>query len=294
MKVLNFGSLNYDYVYRLPHIMMPGETQTSLSRNVFFGGKGLNQSIALARAGVPVCHAGCVGEDGQAFLDLCKENGIDMRDIQKTAGPSGHTMIQIDDQGQNCILLYPGANRMQTREHIDEVLTGFGEGDILLLQNEINELDYIIDRAYDRGMTIVLNPSPFDDYLNACDFDKISVFLVNEIEGGQMTGEQEPEKILDTFRLRYPHAKVVLTLGSDGSWYQDAEQRIYQECLKVQAVDTTAAGDTFTGYFIAGMIAGTEPSELLQICSRASAIAVSRSGAADSIPYRAEVIPDVR
>ena len=292
MKVLNFGSLNLDYVYQVESILIPGETQASKDRQIFCGGKGLNQSIALAKAGIPVYHAGLIGEGGEPLLEVCKENGVNTEFIRQIPGPSGHTVIQVDKNGQNCILLFGGSNRSMTREFVDEVLDSFEEGDIILLQNEINELDYIIDRAYARHMMIILNPSPFDQALEHCDLIKISLFLMNEIEGFQITGEKEPDKILQKVKELYPNAKVVLTLGSDGSVYQDDTEIYRQGIYKVKAVDTTAAGDTFTGYFISSIIDGLPVQEGLKLAARASAIAVSRPGATASIPLRSEVITE--
>ncbi len=290
MKVLNFGSLNMDYVYQVDHILVPGETLTSSSRNTFCGGKGLNQSIAMARAGVPVYHAGLIGEGGEPLLAACEENGVNTEFIRTVEGPCGHTMIQVDRDGQNCILLFGGSNRCMTRAFVDEVLSHFEKGDMLVLQNEINELDYIIDCAWEKGMRIVLNPSPYDSALDACDLSKISLFLVNEIEGFQITGEKEPDRILSVIREKYPRAGIVLTLGGQGSVYQDETGVYHQGIYKVKAVDTTAAGDTFTGYFISSILDGMPPAEGLSLAAKASAIAVSRPGATASIPVREEVL----
>lgn len=290
MKVLNFGSLNLDYVYQVESILIPGETQASKDRQTFCGGKGLNQSIALAKAGIPVYHAGMIGDGGEILLETCKENGVNTEFIRKIPGPCGHTVIQVDKDGQNCILLFGGANRSITREFVDEVLAAFDKGDIILLQNEVNELDYIIDRAYEKGMMVILNPSPYDDKLKSCDMSKVSLFLVNEIEGYQITGEKEPEKILAAVKEKYPSAKIVLTLGGDGSVYQDETGVYHQGIFKVKAVDTTAAGDTFTGYFISSIIDGMPVAEGLEMAAKASAIAVSRPGATASIPLRQEVL----
>ncbi|MBR2258848.1 MAG: ribokinase [Blautia sp.] len=290
MKVLNFGSLNLDYVYTVDHILMGGETQTSTSMQIFPGGKGLNQSIALAKAGVEVYHAGQIGEDGQMLKDVCQENGVDARFVRPVSGRSGHTIIQVDKNAQNCILLYPGANRSISKEFMDEVLSFFDEGDILLLQNEINDLPYLIDQAYGKGMRVMLNPSPFDAYLDACDMSKISLFLMNEIEGWQLTGEKEPEQILAKAKEKFPHSDILLTLGGDGSVYQDNAGIYRQEIFPVKAVDTTAAGDTFTGYFISSIIDGMDPKEGLRMAAKAAAIAVSRPGAASSIPKKEEVL----
>ena len=169
MRILNIGSLNLDYVYRVDHIILPGETEATHSREVFLGGKGINQSIALAKAGASVFHGGLIGPGGQPFLEACREYGVDSRYIRSIDAPDGHTVIQIDRDGQNSILLFGGTNRMLTREFVDSILADFGAEDMLLLQNEVNLLPYIIDRAYERGMTVVLNPSPFNSLVQEGD-----------------------------------------------------------------------------------------------------------------------------
>lgn len=290
MKVLNIGSMNLDHVYTVDHIVEPGETQSSTQLQLFLGGKGMNQSVALAKAGVEVYQGGMIGEDGGVFLDACREYGIHADYIRTVDARTGHAIIQIDKNAQNCILLYGGANQALTEAYVDEVISQFDSGDILLLQNEVNLLPYIVDRGHAQGMKIVLNPSPFDDKLKAVDMTKISLFLLNEIEGYQLTGCREPDAIIDSIRERFPHAAVVLTLGSDGAVYADQSCKHFQPIFPVKAVDTTAAGDTFTGYFIAGLAQGMEIPDILRMSAKASSIAVSRAGAVPSIPYRNEVI----
>lgn len=290
MKILNIGSLNIDYVYQVDHMVAPGETLMAFKRDVYCGGKGLNQSIAMSRAGLQVNHAGCIGAEGMMLTDLLKENDVNVDAVEVLMESTGHAIIQVDASGQNCILLYGGANRLLTKEYIDDVLKDYGKDDILLLQNEVNNLDYIIDSAYGKGLQIILNPSPYDSALDACDMTKISLFLLNEVEGKQMTGYEEPDDILTKLSKIYPNAKVVLTLGENGSVYQYDGERYAQKAYSVDAVDTTAAGDTFTGYFIAGMVEGKSPKECLDLAAKASSIAVTRQGAAPSIPYRNEVM----
>ena len=290
MKVLNIGSLNIDYVYTVDHIILPGETEDTGSRNVFLGGKGINQSCALAKAGVEVWHGGLIGEEGKMFLDACDEYGVNRTFIRIVDGPNGHTVIQIDKDAQNSILLFGGANQRFTKDYIDEILAAFDAGDILLLQNEVNLLPYMVDSAYAKGMTIVLNPSPFNDKLKAVDMSKVGIFILNEVEGFQLSGETDPDKILEKMHDLYPNAKIMLTLGKDGAVYSDGKQKIFQPIFKVQAVDTTAAGDTFTGYFLAGLVEGLPMDKVLERCAKASSICVTRPGAVPSIPYRAEVM----
>lgn len=290
MKVLNIGSMNLDHVYQVDHIVQPGETESTGSLALFLGGKGMNQSVALAKAGVEVYQGGMLGPDGQPFLDACREYGVDSRYIRTVSEPTGHTIIQIDRHAQNCILLYGGANQCLTEEYVDEVLSHFAPEDILLLQNEVNLLPYLVDRACEKGMTIALNPSPFDEKLRAVDLSKVSIFLLNEAEGGQITGLTQPEEILAAMVERFPDAQIVLTLGKDGALYAHGAERHFQPIFPVQAVDTTAAGDTFTGYFLAGLTEGLPIPEVLRRSAKASAIAVTRPGAVPSIPRRDEVL----
>lgn len=290
MKILNFGSLNIDYVYKVDHMVREGETLSSSSMEVFLGGKGFNQSVALAKAGVPVYHAGMIGKEGEVFLEACKEYGISSKFIKTIEEKNGHTIIQVDKNGQNCIMLYGGSNRSLTKGFIDEVLSYFDKGDYILLQNEVNHLDYIIEKAYGRGIKIILNPSPLDAYLDSCDLSKITYFMMNEIEGKQITGEKNVDKILDKMIQMYPESKVILTLGELGSMYRDKENFFKQDIFKTIVVDTTAAGDTFTGYFISAIISGKSIPDALKISAMAASIAVSREGASPSIPKLNEVI----
>ena len=290
MRVLNIGSLNLDYVYNVDHIILPGETEATGGLNLYLGGKGINQSMALAKAGVEVYHGGMIGEDGQPFLDACHQYGVQDCYIRKIDEKTGHTIIQIDKHAQNSILLYGGANQCLTKEYVDEVLADFDAEDILLLQNEVNLLPYIVDQAYAKGMTIALNPSPYNEKLDAVDMTKISIFLVNEVEGGQITGATDPQEILKIMLEKFPHARIVLTLGKDGAVYADANETHFQPIFPVQAVDTTAAGDTFTGYFLAGISEGMSIPDTLRMSAKASSIAVTRPGAVPSIPLRQEVM----
>ena len=290
MKILNFGSCNIDMVYAMDHIVLPGETQTSERVDRFAGGKGLNQSIALARAGAQVYHAGCIGNDGQFLLDMMQERGVDISLIKRVAEPNGHAIIQVSRNGQNSIFLYPGSNAMVDEDYIDRVLAEFSPRDILLLQNEISNVKYLIDRAYEKKMRILLNPSPYNDVLKEVDMGKVSCLILNHVEAEQMTGKNEPEAAIAYLHSTYPGNQVMLTLGHHGCVFSDGEKLVRQKAFSVNAVDTTAAGDTFTGYFVAGMAKGMPWEENLKLASAAAAIAVTREGAAPSIPERSEVL----
>ena len=289
MKILNFGSCNIDYVYSVPHIVLPGETLPSSTLEVFPGGKGLNQSIAAARGGADVYHAGAVGEDGEMLRQVLLENGVNVDFLRTVSGRSGHGIIQLSDEGQNSILLYRGANGAMTKGYIDEVLSHFGEGDLLLLQNELNLVPYMIERASARGMKILFNPAPFTPDLVEIDYDKITYLVLNEIEASGLGGAATPIENLRVLRERYPNTTLIMTLGGDGCMYADATTTFSHPAFSVDVVDTTAAGDTFIGFFVASLVRGESPETGVKNASAASAIAVSRMGAAPSIPRADEV-----
>lgn len=295
MKVLCFGSLNIDYTYKVPHFVKKGETLASERLQVFGGGKGLNQSVALAKAGTEVYHAGSIGQDGMFLLDMLKDAGAntDFVKILDTVR-TGNAIIQNDKSGDNCIILYGGANQAITREQVDEVMSHFESGDYLVLQNEINELGYIVEKAHKKGMIIVLNPSPMNEKILALPLDVINYFILNEVEAAQILGKEDKgeeswEQIADDLLKKFPQATIVLTMGSEGSVFKNQKETVCQSIYKVQAVDTTAAGDTFSGYFIGGILGGLSAKEAMDQASKASAIAVTRKGAAPSIPLLAEV-----
>ncbi|MBQ7847456.1 MAG: helix-turn-helix domain-containing protein [Clostridia bacterium] len=289
MKIVNFGSCNIDYVYKLHHIVAVGETEHSERRDVFPGGKGLNQSIAIARAGAKVYHAGCIGVDGELLLHTMQESGVDIGFVKQVKEPSGHAIIQVSEKGENSIFIHSGANGCLTEEFIDRVLEHFEKGDLLLLQNEINNIQYIVDKAYEKGMVTIINPSPIDENIEKIDFGKISYAVLNEIEGEYLSGCKEPAKIISGLRKKYPALRVVLTLGDKGCMYHDGEKLFFHPAYDVPVVDSTAAGDTFMGYFIAGLSKNIEAGENLRYSCAASGLAVSKKGAAPSIPYVDEV-----
>lgn len=300
-KILVYGSLNIDYVYQMPHFVQPGETLLALSRQEFAGGKGLNQAVALAKAGGDVYFQGAVGkEDGKLLLQVLTDNHIDLTYVkEREAMASGHTVIQVDPNGQNCILLFGGANHSHTHAEIDECLSHFSAGDYLVLQNETNDVDYIIAKAADSGLKVCVNVSPLNDAILKMPLDRCEYLIVNEIEGSALVDEKEdadPYLILNKLKAKFPQSSFLLTLGSKGSLLSLAHQDEVIACkaYKRQAVDTTAAGDTFLGYFVAQISANIDPRTALQRATAASAIAVTRKGAVPSIPAIDEVLSFVK
>lgn len=291
MKILNYGSMNIDRVYDVPHTVRPGETILAGGMNIYCGGKGLNQSIAIAKAGGEIYHAGVLGEDGGILMDALTRHGVNTSHILKVAGASSHTVIQVDGEGQNCIIVCAGENVRVTDADIDAVLTGFAAGDMLVLQNELDNTPSIMRKAVHKGLTIVFNPSPVNDLLKTYPLDCVRWFLMNEIEGEALTGENEPAEILRVMAERYPAASVVLTLGAQGAYCVHEGETYFQPAFKVKAVDTTAAGDTFTGYLVTGLSRGEALPKVLERAARASSITVGRKGAADSIPAWRELEP---
>lgn len=291
MKILCFGSLNIDYVYTVDHFVTPGETISSLGLKTFPGGKGLNQAVALAKAGADCYLAGKIGGDGVALIDALNEYGVNTKYLRIDESiPTGHAIIQVNKAGENCIIIHGGANRQITERDIDCVLADFEAGDILLLQNEISNVDYLIRSAHEKGMKVALNPSPIDENLKSMDeLRYISWFILNEIEGYELSREKEPEKICKALRSMYPGSTIVLTLGKDGVLYFDGERFASHGIYDVPVVDTTAAGDTFVGYFLSCTVEGLGVEERLEIASKASSITVSRAGASSSVPYRREL-----
>ena len=286
MKVLNFGSLNYDHVYEMDHFVEPKETQSSLSYIRNFGGKGLNQSIALAKAGMEVYHAGKVGSDGQDFIDYLNKYGVNTAYLTKDDNEAtGHAIIEVC-KGQNCIILHGGANQSIDEKQIDEVLAHFDKDDVLLIQNEISSLAYLIEKAHEKGMTVVFNTAPMNEKVFTYPLDMIDIFVVNEIEGAGLAGLKTSDinEIIEGLKNKYPDRKIVLTVGDQGSYYIEGDTLVHQDIYKVEAVDTTAAGDTFTGFFLASYLKDKDVKKALDLAARASSITVQGKGAAQSIP----------
>lgn len=290
MKILNFGSINIDIFFRVEHIVRPGETISSESIEKRAGGKGLNQSVALAKVSDSVYHAGSIGTDGNFLIEEMENFGVDTSLLKKSDKLTGNAIIQVDDKGENSIVLYKGANFDNSESYVDEVLSHFEKGDILVLQNEINCMPYIINKAYEKGLKIVLNPSPITDEIEKFDLDKIDLLLVNETEAKAIAKVSDAKEAVNYFRDNFPSLKVVETFGKNGSMYFDKDNLINQDSFKVDAVDTTGAGDTFTGYFVTYFYKGEKITKCLEVATKASALSVTKKGASISIPSHEAVL----
>lgn len=292
MNIVNIGSLNIDYVYDVERFVRKGETIPSTGMSTFAGGKGLNQSIALGRAGADVSHAGLVGPEGAFLRELMLQSGVDVSRVGFAEDCTcGHAVIQRDSEGDNCIILHGGANRLIGAGFIETTLSAFSPCDWVLLQNEVSCVANAIESAHERGMTVFLNPSPVDGALLSCPLDKVDCFILNEGEAEAITGRTAaPLELLSAMCEKFPQADVVLTVGADGAFFaRQGCEPVFQPAFATAAVDTTAAGDTFTGYFLAERASGADPARALLVATAASSIAVSREGAAPSIPTRREV-----
>lgn len=290
MKIVNFGSLNNDLVYSVEHFVKPGETVESEKLETFPGGKGLNQSIAAARAGAQVVHVGKIGPDGENLKAALRSEGVNADYIESSSLKSGHAVIQVEKSGQNSIILYTGANHDVGRPLIDRALASAGGDDLVLLQNEISNGPYIIQKAHERGLRVAFNPSPITAEILDYPLEYVHWFLLNQIEGQTLTGAGDPEEITRGLMEKYPGCAVILTLGKEGVLYDDGKTTARHGIYDVPCVDTTGAGDTFTGYFLAGVAAQRPIEECLRLASVASSIVVSRKGASPSIPTIREVL----
>ncbi|MCL2093783.1 MAG: ribokinase [Treponema sp.] len=295
MKILVYGSLNIDLVFSVDHIVQPGETISSRALVKSAGGKGANQAAALGKAGMEVYMAGKIGEDGRFILDLLESYGVNTSKVRVYGGASGQALIQVDRGGQNSIVLYGGGNAEIQAEEIPLVLETFGPGDGILLQNEIPHIAEIIRQAKERGMKVYFNPSPFDEKILALPpeaLEAVDLFFVNEIEGALLADlgdKAPPDRIMEALCAKFPGAEIILTVGKEGAYYGLGPERERGLSPPVEAVDTTGAGDTFTGYYIAAR-AEQPVKEALALACRAASMAVARKGAMEAIPFKAQLL----
>lgn len=288
-KLFTLGSINIDHVYRMPHFVQPGETLGSLQYECFPGGKGLNQSIAAARAGASVFHIGALNAKDADLLSTLSDAGVDTHWVMKVPSPTGHAMIQTVPSGENAIVLYPGANFALTEGYIENALRSADAGDYLLLQNETNLVEFAMLAAHRKGMKIAFNPAPMDERVRDYPLALVSLFFLNQTEAAGLAGDANPELIKRFLSDLSAQASAVVTLGGDGAFLVGASGDLTVAGCSVNVVDTTAAGDTFVGYYLASLLAGESSARALQFANRAAALCVQREGAAPSIPVKAQV-----
>ena len=284
MKILNFGSINKDFFYSVNDFVQPGETISSIRYNIKIGGKGLNQSVGISKAGQKIYHAGIINKDDTFILDKLNKWNINCENILLSNNPTGHAIIQVDNKGENSIIIHGGANHDVDIKFIKSVLSKFDSGDILVLQNEINNIKEIIDRAHHKKMKIVFNPAPFNNEILSYDLNKISTLILNQTEGEALSKEKKPDGILKILNSKFNNTEIILTLGEKGSLYSFKNELLKIKAHKLDTVDTTGAGDTFIGYYVAGIASKMNKKDNLNRASEAAAIATTKLGAAESIP----------
>jgi ribokinase len=292
MKILVYGSMNIDLIFSVDHIVKPGETIGSISLVKSAGGKGANQAAALAKAGMPVYFAGKIGEDGIFLADLLRSYGVNTDYIVRYGGATGQALIQIGKDKQNAIVLYPGGNACITVDEINRTIGAFDEGDILLFQNEIVHTEDLIRAARKRGLTICINPSPYDEKIEKLPLDLVDVFFVNEIEGAALAGvtaDTPYHLVVEALVKRFPRGEILLTAGRDGAYYGFRDIREKGNIVDTPVLDTVGAGDTFTGYYIAARYKNYPVIKALEAACKAASLAVSRKGAMEAMPFAAEV-----
>ncbi len=289
MRILNFGSLNIDHVYEVNEFARPGETVVCQRYSRFCGGKGLNQSIALSHAGARVYHAGKIGRDGMILKNRLQQSGVDTQFVETVDEVTGHAIIHVNCEGENSIVIFGGANRKITAPDAERIVGRFSSGDYLLLQNEISAISEIMQLAAQKRLRIVFNPAPMTPEVEEYPLDLVDLFIVNETEGQALTSKSDPHQILIAMRDRFPRAPTALTLGKQGVLYRDAAETVHVPAVEVPVVDTTAAGDTFIGYFIAALANELSVETALRTACKAAAWCVTKPGAADSIPTRSQV-----
>jgi len=290
-KLVNVGSLCIDLVYSVPAIVAAGETIASGERQIFAGGKGLNQSLAAARAGAEVSHFGAVGEDGGMLIDVLRNEGVAVDGVQILEGPSGHAVIQVDGDGQNAIVISGGSNRKLSDDLVERSIASLNPGDWVLLQNEINDVDVVMRKAAEQGAPVAFNVAPPDERIQHYPIELLRLLVVNGHEAMALAGEGSAEAAFDALAARCPGTHIVLTKGKDGLLFRDADRKttLSMSAFAVQAVDETAAGDAFVGYLMAGLVGGLDIADTLTRASAAGALAVTTEGAAPSVPTAAAV-----
>lgn len=285
MTVINLGSINVDHFYRVPHIPAPGETLSALDHREGLGGKGANQSVAVALAGREVRHIGMVGPDGGPVLNRLAALGVDTRYVGTVDVATGHANVHVDAQGENMIVIFPGANRKQSLMQVNSAISEAKAGDILMLQNETDLTLEAARAGRAAGLYVVYSAAPFEAEVAEALLPYTDLLVLNEIESEQLS--QSLGLPLDEI----PVPAMLITRGAKGAIWRDhvAGTELSVPAFPVEPVDTTGAGDCFIGYVVAGLDEGLAPKDALYLGAAASALQVTRPGTADAIPTRAEV-----
>lgn len=289
MAIINFGSVNIDHVYHVEHFVKPGETLASTQYQQLLGGKGANQSIALSKAGADVKHVGKINTADSAYKQTLIKQGINCQYLHCVDSPSGHAIIQVTPSGENAIVLFGGANQLLNSNDISSALSTAASQDWVLTQNETNEIDTVLREAKAKQLKVAFNPAPMTESVHELPLDCIDLLIVNEVEAAELTRKEKLDDIISHFTAQWSHAEVIITLGKAGVVMLRGHETIRLPAFVVEALDTTAAGDTFIGYFLAAYSQLADAKLALKRGCAASAIAVTREGAAQSIPPLHEV-----
>ncbi|QFT58251.1 Ribokinase [Sulfitobacter sp. THAF37] len=284
--IWNLGSINADNFYRLPHLPGPGETIAATDLRQGLGGKGANMSVAAARAAARVMHIGAVGQDGTWALQRLLEYGVETAHITVIDTTTGHANIHIDADGENNIVLFPGANHMVTDQMIGAALAEASPGDFLLMQNETLGQPFAAETAKLLGMRVAYAAAPFRADSVTRLMDKVDLLILNAVEAQQL------EDATGIALGDLPIADIVVTLGADGCRWISATNEAERSfaAFRSDVVDTTGAGDTFTGYLVAGLDRGMKMPEAIELAQKAGALMVARQGTADVIPDLKDVL----
>ena len=285
MTIYNLGSINADLFYSVPHLPGPGETLAATAYSTGLGGKGANQSVAAALAGSNVVHIGAIGRDGLWTVQRLREFGVDTAHVSILEIPTAHAIINVDPQGENAIVVFPGANMEQSLTQVESTLSAASIGDMLILQNETNLTIQAAQIAKTRGLDVIYSAAPFSASAVEQMLPHTDMLVMNAVEAEQLT--KSLDVALD--QLDVPH--LLITQGGDGAtWYdlQDNDE-IHIPAFSTTPVDTTGAGDCFIGTLAAGLDQGFDRAQAMRRAAAASAIQVTRPGTADAIPSRDEV-----
>lgn len=289
MAVINFGSINIDHVYQVDHFVQPGETIGSSHYQMLLGGKGANQSIALSKAGSDVKHVGRINNHDAQFKQTMIKHGIDCKFVVCSDTPTGHAIIQVTPSAENAIVLFGGANQEITHKDVLHALDSASDDDWVLTQNETSGIEDVLVQAKQKGLKVAFNPAPMTESVAKLPHECIDLLIVNEVEASEIAGVSDLNEMEKYFRQDWPHAEVLITLGKAGVRMLRKDETIDVPAFVVEALDTTAAGDTFIGFFLSAYTKLQDAAQSLTRACAASALAVTRVGAAQSIPDAQEV-----